>query len=142
MCAVPIRRLSQDTATPVATIRYYESIGLLPKIDRGPGNQRQFSHRDAEILRFIRSRRDLGFSIPEIRQLLAAAGPGQVACDAAMHSARLQLQAVQDRMAELAQIHAELTAQVQTCAEACTPSRAAGCALIPPDPLPRLAGAR
>jgi MerR family transcriptional regulator, copper efflux regulator len=52
-------------------IRYYESIGLLAPAARGDNSYRDFDARDVHDLTFIRRSRDLGFSIDEIRRLLA-----------------------------------------------------------------------
>ncbi|MEQ8444395.1 MAG: MerR family DNA-binding transcriptional regulator, partial [Pelagibacterium sp.] len=38
----PIGELSKRTGTKVPTIRYYESIGLLPEPLRTEGNQRRY----------------------------------------------------------------------------------------------------
>lgn len=52
-------------------IRYYESIGLLGQAMRADNSYRDFDARDVHDLAFIRRSRDLGFSIEEIRRLLA-----------------------------------------------------------------------
>ncbi|HEY5549614.1 MAG TPA: MerR family transcriptional regulator [Candidatus Saccharimonadales bacterium] len=51
------------------TIRFYESIGLMPKPQRESG-WRQYTAADLERLRVIHSARGVGFSIEEIRVLL------------------------------------------------------------------------
>lgn len=60
-------RRSQVTAKMV---RHYESLGLLPKIDRTESGYRQYSEREVHTLRFIKRSRDLGFSMAEIADLL------------------------------------------------------------------------
>lgn len=52
-------------------VRHYEAIGLIPAPTRTSGNYRTYSERDVQMLRFIRRARSLGFSIPEISQLLS-----------------------------------------------------------------------
>ena len=49
-------------------IRHYEQVGLLPAAQR---TDRQYGEADVQTLRFIRHSRDLGFSIPEIGQLVS-----------------------------------------------------------------------
>jgi Cu(I)-responsive transcriptional regulator len=51
-------------------IRHYEAIGLVPKPRRSGANYRVYSDADVHMLRFVRSARDLGFSMPEIAELL------------------------------------------------------------------------
>jgi Cu(I)-responsive transcriptional regulator len=51
-------------------IRHYEEIGLVPAPDRRDSNYRDYGHHDLHRLGFIRRARDLGFSMPEIRDLL------------------------------------------------------------------------
>jgi MerR family copper efflux transcriptional regulator len=51
-------------------IRHYEAIGLVPKPRRSGANYRTYGEADVHMLRFVRSARDLGFSMPEIGELL------------------------------------------------------------------------
>ena len=51
-------------------IRHYESLGLLPKVDRSDAGYRQYGPNEVHTLRFIRHARELGFSMVEIAALL------------------------------------------------------------------------
>lgn len=53
------------------TIRFYESIGLISPPDRARSGYRDYAEKDVHQLRFVASARALGFSVEEIRQLLA-----------------------------------------------------------------------
>jgi Cu(I)-responsive transcriptional regulator len=52
-------------------IRYYEQIALIRPANRTDSNYRSFSDRDVNDLRFIKRARSLGFSVPEITDLLS-----------------------------------------------------------------------
>jgi Cu(I)-responsive transcriptional regulator len=52
-------------------IRYYESIGLIPKTLRTESGYRVYSDHDIHTLRFIRRARDLGFSVEQISDLVS-----------------------------------------------------------------------
>jgi len=52
-------------------IRYYESIGLIPRTLRTEAGYRVYSGHDVHTLRFIRRARDLGFSVEQIAELVS-----------------------------------------------------------------------
>jgi MerR family copper efflux transcriptional regulator len=52
-------------------IRHYEAIGLLPAPGRTFANYRLYSASDVHNLQFVRRARDLGFTLDQIRALLA-----------------------------------------------------------------------
>lgn len=52
-------------------IRHYEKIGLVPAPPRREGGYRVYVEDDAHRLRFVANARDLGFSVEDIRALLA-----------------------------------------------------------------------
>ena len=51
-------------------IRHYEHIGLLPEAERNEAGYRLYSEREVSVLRFIRQSRRLGFSMPQIADLI------------------------------------------------------------------------
>lgn len=51
-------------------VRHYESLGLLPKVHRTESGYRVYGETEVHTLRFIKRSRDLGFSIPEISELV------------------------------------------------------------------------
>jgi Cu(I)-responsive transcriptional regulator len=52
-------------------IRHYEAIGLIEEAGRTGSGYRTYGPKDLATLTFIRRARDLGFSIAQIRDLLA-----------------------------------------------------------------------
>ena len=63
--------LARRTGTKSNTIRFYEEIGLMPKAARTEAGRRTYAEVDFRRLSFIRHSRGLGFSIDEIRSLMA-----------------------------------------------------------------------
>lgn len=71
MEALTIGRLARLGGVNLETIRYYEREGLLPKPPRTEAGYRLFPSDTARRLRFIKRAQELGFSLREIRELLA-----------------------------------------------------------------------
>jgi Cu(I)-responsive transcriptional regulator len=68
--AMQIGSAAQVSGVSAKMIRHYESIGLIASGTRRTNNYRDYDDRDIHELRFIRSARDLGFSLDEIKALL------------------------------------------------------------------------
>ncbi len=67
-----IGELARRTGLTASRIRFYESLGLLPMVDRMPNGYRQYP-RDAQlVLELIDTAQQAGFSLDEIRTLLPA----------------------------------------------------------------------
>jgi Cu(I)-responsive transcriptional regulator len=68
--AMQIGSAAEASGVSAKMIRHYEAIGLIASGARRTNNYRSYDIRDVHELRFIRSARDLGFSLDEIRALL------------------------------------------------------------------------
>lgn len=65
-----IGQAASDSGVSAKTIRYYESIGLIPEASRTDSGYRTYSDKDVETLRFIHHSRNLGFSVKDVGVLL------------------------------------------------------------------------
>ena len=74
--------LAKRGGVNLETIRYYERTGLLPRPPRSRGGYRQFSPETVRRVRFIKRAQELGFSLKEIKELLALRiAPGSTRAD-------------------------------------------------------------
>ena len=107
--------LARQTGSKVTTIRFYEEIGLMPQAARTDAGRRTYGKSDLQRLAFIRHGRELGFSVDEIRSLIALSADPEQDCQAAAGIARKHLAAVEDRIARLEALRDELKRATATC---------------------------
>ncbi len=124
--AVPIGEATRQSGVKVPTIRYYEEIGLLPAPSRTEANRRLYGVADLRRLAFIRHARELGFEVDAIRTLLSLQDNPDQPCAAADQIARARLAEVEQRIASLTALKAELERMVSECAS----GRVAECRVI------------
>ena len=90
------------------TIRYYEEVGLLPEPERSDGGYRRYGRSDEERLRFVRGVRRLGFTLGEIREVLALRDGGERPCSYVAELIEQRASEVDDQIAELERLKGEL----------------------------------
>lgn len=74
--SVTVQQIAARVGLPSRTVRYYDRIGLVPADERSTAGYRLYGPEGEARLRFIRHAKTLGFSLNEIRGLLAAAEGG------------------------------------------------------------------
>jgi len=110
-----IGRLAKATGTKVVTIRYYEKAGLLPAPPRTSGNYRAYSSAHRDRLCFIRRCRALGFTLDQIRELLAFSARTDEDCADVNRIAREHLAAIEAKIADLQRLAEELRRISASC---------------------------
>ncbi len=96
-----IGEAAAQTNLTVKAIRHYEAVGLLGEVDRS-GAYRDLTDADVNRLRLIAHCRDLGFSLPEIREVVSLVSEAAPACP----DAEAMLEVVRRRQAR---VEAELS---------------------------------
>ena len=66
-----IGQVALKTGLPAKTIRYYESVGLIPTASRRANGYRSYDTLDVHTLHFVHRARSLGFSMAEVQELIA-----------------------------------------------------------------------
>lgn len=110
-----IGRLASATGTKVVTVRYYEKIGLLPAPARTAAGYRVYAAAHLDRLRFIRRARDLGFTLEEVRALLALAARREDECAGVDRIAAQHLADVEAKIADLERLAGELRRLIRCC---------------------------
>jgi len=109
--------LAHATGTKVETIRFYEKEGLLPAPARTGGNYRDYSGSHLARLSFVRRARDLGFTLDQVRALLALADDREQPCGAVDAVARQHLAQIDQKIADLRALRRELGALISQCGQ-------------------------
>jgi DNA-binding transcriptional MerR regulator len=125
-----IGALAERTGTNAPTIRYYEEIGLLRSADRQAGGQRVYGDADVKRLTFIRRCREFGFSIDQVRSLVALVQDPQSSCMHARDLAQAHLAAVRAKLTELKALERSIVAFVVSCDASCAGGPGPDCVIL------------
>ncbi|KQQ13825.1 MerR family transcriptional regulator [Methylobacterium sp. Leaf121] len=107
--------LAAATNTSVETVRWYEKVKLLPAPARSAGNYRLYGPEHLRRLSFIRRGRDLGFTVDQIRELLALADERDRSCGEVDTIARTHLAEVERKLSDLTRLARELRDVIGQC---------------------------
>ncbi len=117
-----IGQLAKRAGVAIDTVRYYERNDLLAPSGRLASGYRRYGDVELKRLRFIRRAKALGFSLTDIRGLLALSDERSVA--KVKRAAEKKLVDIEQRIAELERIRDGLHTLIAACpghgrAEAC-----------------------
>jgi len=109
-----IGELARDAGVTLRALRFYQSKGLLTP--RRNGSARLFSHEDRDRLALILQGKRLGFTLTEIREMLAARARGctkalpigRRKCVEQINMLERQRRDIEAALAELRQIYTEM----------------------------------
>lgn len=87
-----IGKVAKQAGFNPRTIRYYETLGLLAPPLRSESRYRIYAPQTVELLRFIKKAKTLGFTLTEIREIIALRQRGDLPCP---HVHRLLTERVQ-----------------------------------------------
>jgi len=113
--------LSRHSGVNIKTIRYYERIKMLPAPPRTASGRRLYGPAETRTLAFIRRSRDLGFTLEEVRALLALGGPERAPCADVHKIASAHLANVRKKLSDLVKLESILAETVAQCSDGATP---------------------
>ena len=115
MRPLTIGTLAKASGVHLETVRYYERIGLMPKPSRTASNYRSFGPEHVERLSFIPRAREIGFSIGEIKELLALSELGRASCAEVQTLTAVHLGKVRAKIADLRKLETILAGALERC---------------------------
>lgn len=92
----------------IEALRFYEKSGLLERPARTESGYRVYTPEVLDRLAFIKQAQTLGFSLEEIRRIVADARAGQSPCDEVREIVRRRLDELDERMREMRRHRKEL----------------------------------
>lgn len=105
-----IGELAAQVDVNAKTIRYYESIGLLPEPARTDAGYRIYREDDIDRLAFIRRAQQLDLTLDEIGEILTLREHGERPCGYVFEVAHHRLTELDRRIAEMQRARKELRA--------------------------------
>jgi DNA-binding transcriptional MerR regulator len=118
-----IGELAAQVGVNPKTVRYYESIGVLPEPDRTPSGYRDYDATYAGRLTFIRTAQRLGITLDEVKEILAFRERGEVPCAYVRGVLDAQVTSIDRRIAELEELRGQLV-ELAAVADTLSPAEA------------------
>ena len=115
MHIMTIGKLARDNGLATETLRHYERLGLIAPSQRSASNYRLYDAAAAQRLRFIRRAQALGFSLPEIRELLSLHADADADMGAVKAIVQRRVAQIDARLDDLRQLKAGLMALAEAC---------------------------
>ena len=110
-----IGRVSEKTGLSVDAIRFYEKQRLLNRPLRTEGGFRLFGRDDVDRIQFIRRAQRLGFSLPEIRELLILRSDRDEGCSHVHELVLGKIGTVREKIRELRALERQLARSLKQC---------------------------
>ena len=111
---IQIGKVSEQTGLSVDAIRFYEKQRLLEHPRRTEGGFRLFNTQDIQRIHLIRRAQRLGFSLPEIRQLLVIEREGET-CSHVRELLQAKVAQIHSKVQELRLLEGQLTKKLRKC---------------------------
>jgi DNA-binding transcriptional MerR regulator len=105
---VRIGELADRAGISAKAIRYYEQVGILAPPARTPSGYRAYDPSVLGRLEFVRAAQALGFTLGEVRQVIAFRDDGTAPCGHVAGLLRRRAAELDRRIAELQQLYGEL----------------------------------
>lgn len=110
-----IGAVARGAGVRIDTIRYYEREGLLPAPRRRDSGYRDYGRDTVDRLKFIRRAKALGFTLDEIRELLALSADHERGVRGVKQRAEAKLAEIEQRIAEMQRMRRGLKKLIAEC---------------------------
>lgn len=110
-----IGQVAEQSGISAKMIRHYESIGLIPRAQKGPSGYRRYDGNDVRRLAFVRRARDAGLATADIKRMLGLWQNSQRSSREVKALVQKHVEEIEARIASLAAIREALAHLMQHC---------------------------
>jgi MerR family copper efflux transcriptional regulator len=115
MRPLTIGQVARRAGVGIETVRFYEREGLLEEPARRDSGYRQYEEDVVARLRFIKRSKELGFSLKEIKELLALRVDPTTTCAEVKSRAEAKIADIEEKINTLQRMKKALKKLTQTC---------------------------
>ena len=116
MDGLTISKVANKAGVGVETVRFYHRKGLIKQPSKpGSGGYRVYPLETVQRIRFIRQAQELGFSLREVKDLLALRATPSSDCSEVRKQAQIKLDEVNRKIAQLARVRTALNQLITAC---------------------------
>lgn len=115
MQALTIGKVARDAGVGVETVRFYEREGLLKQPDSRPSGYRNYEPEAIHRVRFIKQAQRLGFTLREIKELLALKLDPSATRAQIRDRAEAKISDIDQRIGELKRMKKALAPLIRAC---------------------------
>ncbi len=108
-----IGELAREAGVHVESIRFYQSLGLMPRPPRARGSVRRYGEDAVDRLRFIKRAQALGFSLSEVKLLLVLSAGEH--CAETRSVAKEKVKLVERKISDLRAMQGALKKLIRAC---------------------------
>lgn len=115
MKPLTIGQVARHAGVGVETVRFYEREGLLEEPARKDSGYRQYEGDVVARLRFIKRAKELGFSLKEIKELLALRVDPTTTCAEVRSKAQAKVADIEEKIGTLKRMKKALVKLTRSC---------------------------
>lgn len=112
-----ITEVSRTFGLSIETLRYYERIGLIPKVHRKGNGYRDYTEEDLQWIYYAKVLRKAGVSIDAMTRYIALARQGDGTVQERLAVLRRQRRDMEERLAHLREAMTYLDIKISRCEE-------------------------
>ncbi|MEW6408766.1 MAG: heavy metal-responsive transcriptional regulator [Nitrospirota bacterium] len=96
------------------TLRYYETIGLLPKVGRTESGYRIYTDETYRRLEFILKAKSIGLKLDEIKEILLLHDKGEIPCECTKDFIKSKIKEIEEKITALTELKTKLSEVLRT----------------------------